>query len=99
VDLPSQALKDAVAKDDFARKTLELTRDWVYTSGRDFERLSRSGKPVFKDEESAILWNALCLILGNEDKPSEGKANVSGVPIPIRAIHQMEEALKKGSDS
>lgn len=95
MNLPSKELQDAVQNDPFAKSTLELIRDFIYMLHRDWDVLSKDGKPIFKDEQPAVLWNALCLILGNTNKPQEGKVNVGGVMVNMSSVHLLEEALSE----
>ncbi len=86
--------RQAILADDFARTALQLTRDFLYANYRDWELVSRSGVPPFTSDQAFTLWNALCDILGNSDRPDpDGKVCIGGgVKMKMSAIYALDDA-------
>lgn len=89
----SDELRQQMLANSFVKVTLETLRRYIYMTHRDFNLISPEGKIIFDSEEAGLLWVALCLIIGNEDKPSGGTAMVGGVDMSIDAVHALEEML------
>jgi hypothetical protein len=95
--LVSTEFRKALTNDDFARNTIEATRDLIYLVGCDFSRIARDGLPVFKEKEFGIAWEALNELLrtpGAQPKLTNVQVDIGGMTIPAQAIKDLQNSFR-----
>lgn len=92
----SQELLDAIQNDEFGKTFLLNVRKKLYASHRDWTVTTDTGQLVFDDSEWALLYGAMCTLLGLEadDTPDLGNLRVhvgNGQMLPAAAVEELRK--------
>lgn len=85
--------------DDFAKRTLELARTFLYANYRNWNAISQTGRIPFTSEEAMTLYGALSVLLQTNELPDVGdlKVNVGGHMMAAKNVEMLQGAFKKVS--
>jgi hypothetical protein len=95
---------EAIKRDEFARKTIEATRAFIYAHFRDWERIHPQGKLLFTDDDAATGYIALCALLGIDpaDVPDIGDTKVhvgGGQMMSAKALEELSNVFVGAANS
>jgi hypothetical protein len=87
----------AIQGDEFARKTIEATRSFIYANYRDWEHVSRNGNLRFTNDDMAVAYLALGELLGTQEPPdmSGVTVQIGGTSIACEALDALQAAFTK----
>ena len=85
----------AIKGDEFARTSLEYVRALIFAHFRDWDRINRSGKIPFTDDNAATCYACLCVLLDTTSTPDIGdlKVNISGQRVSASALQALQDVF------
>lgn len=93
---PKQETLDAIASDEFVKAAIEAAIMLTYGDGRDWDKIHRSGKIPFKDEEHATVYLSLCMLVNRREPPDlEGHVNTGSGFLSVASIHALEQSFRE----
>lgn len=90
----------AIKADEFASKTIEAVIELVYLHWRDWNVVTRTGKIPFTDDNAAVAYLALCMLVDRTQRPDvDAEVRVGATMMPVGAVHALDESLSSAFSS
>lgn len=98
MEMPTDEMLAAMRGNEFVAKALESIRSLIYVHFRDWDRIGRSGRIPFTEENAKTAYDVLSYLLGTVEVPDvgDGKVRIGGGPqLSMKSIEMLQAAFAK----